>query len=202
MSNVNKILAGVTVASLVVGGAAVLTGYKAAGTAEEYEKQLVQAQEQNEALWNMISEAKGERRITRNELIVRVTTDEYAKKSLARQNRNFCNVKALQNGDVWKGQIGTDRFGHAIFSDAGYGFRAAAITIKAYEKKHGLRTLEELVGRYCQSSKKEYAAFLGKALKIPVDKPFSYTSRIHELVVAMARWESGEKVTLDYVKNI
>ena len=191
MSNVNKILAGVTVASLVVGGAAVLTGYTAAGTAEAYEKQLVQAQEQNEALWNMISEAKGERRITRNELIVRVTTDEYAKKSLARQNRNFCNVKALQNGDVWKGQIGTDRFGHAIFSDAGYGFRAAAITIKAYEKKHGLRTLEELVGRYCQSSKKEYAAFLSKALKIPVDKPFSYTSRIHELDVAMARGESG-----------
>lgn len=196
------ILTGVTLASMVVAGAGIFVGEKAVGQSEEMRKEMAILREQNLTLQAKIEEANGRRSITRNELYVTVRSDEYAKKSLARQNRNFCNVKSLQNGDVWKGQIGTDRFGHAIFSDAAYGFRAAAITIRSYEKKHGLKTLEELVGRYCQSSRKEYAAFLGKALKIAVDKPFSYSSRMHELIVAMARWESGESVSLDKIASL
>lgn len=196
------ILTGVTLASMVVAGAAVLVGEKAVGQSEEMRKEMAILREQNLTLQAEIEEANGRRNITRNELYVTVRSDEYAKKSLARQNRNFCNVKSLQNGDQWKGQIGTDRFGHAIFADAAYGFRAAAITIRSYEHKHGLRTLEELVNRFCQSSQKEYAQYLGKCLKIAVDKPFSYSARMQDLIVAMARWESGESVSLDKVASL
>lgn len=196
------IMTGVTVASLIVGGAGVMVGQKAVGQSEAMRKELAIMREQNLTLQAELEEANSQRRITRNDLFITVKSDEYARTSLARQNRNFLNVKTLSNGDLWKGQIGTDRFGHAIFSDAAYGFRAAAITIRSYEKKHGLKTLEELVGRYCQSSRKEYAAFLGKALKIAVDKPFSYSSRMHELIVAMARWESGESVSLDKIASL
>ena len=188
------IMTGVTVASLIVGGAGVLVGQKAVGQSEAMRKELAIMREQCLTLQADLEEAKSQKRISRNELVVTVKTDEYARRSLARQNRNFLNIKSLSNGQKWEGQIGEDRFGHAIFADAAYGFRAAAITLRSYEHKHGLRTLEELVGRFCQSNKTDYAKYLGKCLKIAVDKPFSYSARMHDLLVAMARWESGETV--------
>lgn len=38
-------------------------------------------------------------------------------------NNNLFNIKSLAN-DTWKGQVGTDRLGHAIFADKAYSIRA------------------------------------------------------------------------------
>ncbi|MBQ7606449.1 MAG: hypothetical protein IJU76_00455, partial [Desulfovibrionaceae bacterium] len=51
--------------------------------------------------------------------------------TLARKNLNFLNVK----GTGWVGQIGNDKFGHAIFSSLEYGIRAGSFVLKNYAKR-------------------------------------------------------------------
>ena len=52
--------------------------------------------------------------------------------TLAHLNNNPLNVK----GSNWLGQVGQDKFGHAIFASPDYGFRAAARLLLNYKAKH------------------------------------------------------------------
>ena len=68
--------------------------------------------------------------------------------SLAFRNRNLLNVK----GKNWQGQVGNDKFGHAVFKSWEYGVRAAAFTLRTYAVKHKLTTLESIVGRFAEGN--------------------------------------------------
>ena len=67
-----------------------------------------------------------------------------------RQNNYWC-VKAPSN-DTWRGQVGTDKSGHAIFADPVYSARAFARLMRNYRFKHEIITTRQLAMRYAPPS--------------------------------------------------
>lgn len=118
--------------------------------------------------------------------------------TLARQNNNPLNIK----GQGWKGQIGNDKLGHAIFESPEYGVRAAVLTLRSYAKKHKIQTVTEIVDRFCEANgktKMQYIKHICRALGIKPDEKFNLIGRMPELLKAMGRFESGEDVPNRYI---
>ncbi len=113
--------------------------------------------------------------------------------TLAVRNNNPLNIKTPRGGNKWVGQVGTDKFGHAIFGAPEHGIRAAANVLLSYYTRHGLDTLNGILNRFCEGNRREYAAFLAARLQIEPDKPFDVLQRLPELLHAMARFESGRE---------
>lgn len=111
--------------------------------------------------------------------------------TLAVRNNNPLNIKAIKT--PWKGQIGTDRHGHAVFDDPAHGIRAAANVLINYYLRHGLDTLNGVVGRFCTGNREQYVAYLSRRLGLRPDESFNILDRLPELLQAMARFESGKE---------
>lgn len=111
--------------------------------------------------------------------------------TLAVRNNNPLNIKAIKT--PWKGQIGTDRHGHAVFDDPAHGIRAAANVLINYYLLHGLDTLNGVVGRFCTGNREQYVAYLSRRLGLRPDESFNILDRLPELLQAMARFESGKE---------
>lgn len=67
-----------------------------------------------------------------------------------RQNNYWC-VKTPK-GDTWRGQVGSDLSGHAIFADPVYSARAFARLMRNYRFKHEIITARQLAMRYAPPS--------------------------------------------------
>lgn len=65
------------------------------------------------------------------------------------RNNNPGNLRL--SGDRWKGlrPVQTDKE-FFQFTDMRYGYRAMLITLRNYRKKHGLKTLSLMIGRYAR----------------------------------------------------
>lgn len=111
--------------------------------------------------------------------------------TLAVQNNNPLNIKTVKT--AWKGQIGTDRHGHAVFDTPEHGIRAAANVLINYYLRHGLDTINGVVGRFCTGNQQQYVAYLSRRLGIRPDETFDVLDRLPELLQAMARFESGRE---------
>ena len=126
--------------------------------------------------------------------------------TLSRKARNYVNVKAPRD-DYWRGQVGRDRHGHAVFESPEWSLRAGAIVLKNYSKRHGLNTIEGIVKRFSTCNHAEYIAFLCRRLKLRPNEKFDVVARMPELLPAMVKFESGAKVRpehmaiLDYLKE-
>lgn len=115
--------------------------------------------------------------------------------TLAVKNKNPLNVKCLGGNKKWKGQIGRDKIGHAVFRTWEDGIRAAAFVLKNYEAKHGINTIEDIVTRFAKAKgkvKDEYVGFLCKRMRLEPDEEFSIRKRLPELLKHMTRFESGQ----------
>lgn len=114
--------------------------------------------------------------------------------SLSVKNKNPLNIKKLDNGEKWEGQIGVDKQGHAIFSSWEYGMRAGAFTLRAYAQDHNVDTIDKLVGRFSEAKGEQfevYVLFLCKNLAISRNEKINLIQRMPELLRAMSRYESG-----------
>lgn len=117
-----------------------------------------------------------------------MSADENSKvNTLAVQNNNPCNIKAVRT--PWKGQVGTDKHGHAVL----HGIRAAANVLINYYLRHGLDTLNGVVGRFCTGNREQYVAYLSRRLGLRPNESFDVLARLPELLQAMARFESGRE---------
>lgn len=110
---------------------------------------------------------------------------------LAVRNRNPLNVKARKT-DPWKGQVGVDKFGHAVFESYEYGVRAAALTLRAYARRHKITTVQEMVERFAEGNHAGYIAHVCKVLKVKPKEEIDLVKRMPELLRVMARHESGK----------
>ena len=109
---------------------------------------------------------------------------------LAFKNRNPLNVKTPSSGK-WKGQVGTDKHGHAIFSSWEHGTRAASFTLRSYAIRHKIDTIDGLVERFCEGNKREYKKFLSKRLGVGVNEKISLLQYLPQLLKAMSKFETG-----------
>lgn len=111
--------------------------------------------------------------------------------TLAQKNNNPLNVKRPANGGRWKGQVGTDRFGHTIFKTEEYGIRAGALVLLTYARKHKIATVEELVRRFAEGNHEGYIKNLCRRLGVSPTEKIDLVQRMPELLRAMVRQESG-----------
>jgi len=118
--------------------------------------------------------------------------DEPKGNSMAIQNRNPLNVKALGKGDKWRGQIGVDKHGHAIFESWEYGFRAASITLRSYARKHKIDTIEGVVHRFAQGNRAQYIRYLSRKLGVGPREKIDLMEYMPHLLRHMSRFESGQ----------
>lgn len=126
--------------------------------------------------------------------------------TLAYKNCNPMNVKHLGK-QKWLGEVGRDHLGHVKFSSIHYGIRAGVLTLRSYQTRHGIKTLNGLIERFCGGNA-DYVRFLSKRLNLGPDEEFQIIPRIPELVLWMSAYESGRRVdpkiiaSLDILKKI
>lgn len=187
--------------AVATGGAVSMFMYRDA--AQKWEARYYHAAGQVEALraqlQERLQEAVPAEQSARQEIVISVADTEFAPKTLARQNRNWLNVRQPANGDKFVGSIGVDEANHIIFSHPVYSIRAGAMILKNYEKRHGINTLTGIVTRFAEGNRKEYAQFLSKRLGLAPDEPFSIRKRLPELVLAMINFETGERLGAEYI---
>jgi hypothetical protein len=126
--------------------------------------------------------------------------------TLAFANKNPMNVKHLGK-QKWLGEIGRDGQGHVKFSSIHYGIRAGVLTLRSYQTRHGIKTLNGIIDRFCGGNA-DYVRFLSRRLNLEPDEEFQIIPRIPELVLWMSAYESGRRVdpkilaSLDILKKI
>lgn len=132
------------------------------------------------------------------------------KTSAGIRNRNYLNVK----GRGWKGQIGSDPRGHAIFKSPEWGIRAGIVLLRTYWFTHRLRTIAAILSRWAPStdtvgsikgappnSPREYSAFVSRRMDglsptaaLSLFKPdgrLDNAKQLKQLFEAMAAYEIG-----------
>lgn len=129
------------------------------------------------------------------------------------RNNNPLNVK----GTEWRGQVGTDNRGHAVFSSQAWGARAAIVLLRTYWTKYELRTVAAILSRWAPAtdtvgsipgappnSPREYAEFVHQRTGIAPTEPlrlFDDQWRIDDgeqlaaLLSAMAAYENGRNAS-------
>lgn len=160
---------------------------------------LSKANKSNVELKRSISSLNAEKAVlTRKLNLMENSRSQCSLDTLARKNNNPFNVKVLEKG-LWKGQIGRDKHGHAVFSTEEYGIRAGAFVLKNYSRKHKIDTIDALVDRFCVGNTDEYKRFLSKSLGLKIDEKFSLIKRMPELMRAMYKFESGEEAPEKFI---
>lgn len=193
-------LVGVTVASIGVAGGWMLASVKAAKKTESYQVECLRLWEENSALRMKLAEAQPTGKTV--EMVVSVAGGEFGPKTIAQANRNLCNIKSLSNGQVWEGQIGTDRFGHAIFRHSAYSVRACALVLKSYERKHKIQTVKDLVYRFAEGNREPYIKHLCKILDVKPEEKISLTKRMPELLRGIVRFETGLSIGEEHLSLV
>lgn len=116
------------------------------------------------------------------------------------RNRNPGNLTELSGGQTWKGQISVDRApdGHnyVVFSDHHWGLRACARLLRNYQRKHGLKTVQELISRYAPpvaNPTSHYVEFVEQEMQLRPHQQIdlSDAGTLVELVKAVVRFECG-----------
>ena len=192
-------LVGVTIGGIAVGLYGLATSVMARTTLKLQIAENTRLVEENSALRMRLAKMQP---TTKQELIISVAGSEYAPRTLALKNRNYLNLKTLSNGDRWKGQIGEDPFGHAIFESPAWSIRAGAITLRTYERKHGIKTVTDLVHRFAEGNRPAYIKHLCRELGVKPDQKISLTKRLPELLKAMVYFETGQELGREHLELV
>lgn len=186
--------------SFIVGCYGLFVSYVARDHVDTYYNRCITLMDENAKLREQLSNATPTSR--KVEMTFNVGDDEFAPKTLARQNRNYLNIKKLSNGARWEGQIGVDVHGHVIFEHPAYSIRAGAMILKNYEDRHGINTIEGIINRFCEGNKKQYVSFLCKELDFKPRQKISIKKHLHRIIPAMIKFETGEDVGVEYTSII
>lgn len=110
------------------------------------------------------------------------------------RNHNPGNIR---HGDKWKGMREEQRDTAFVqFESAEYGIRALAKVLLAYQSKHGLRTIAQIIARWAPPNENDtpaYVAAVARALRVAADEPVVLTDRavMLPLVRAIIAHENG-----------
>jgi hypothetical protein len=110
------------------------------------------------------------------------------------RGNNPTNIKR-EDGVVWKGQTAeqTDPV-FVTFKTVPYGYRAAAIILDAYQRKHGLYTVDGMIRRWSATDQDAYVANVAKACGVKPNEHFLLRASLHlrTMLRAMTIQENGE----------
>lgn len=110
------------------------------------------------------------------------------------RNNNPGNIR---HGDKWQGMRAIQEDHSFVqFETAEYGIRALVKVLLAYQSKHGLRTIAEIIARWAPPSENDTAAYVAavaRTLRVAADEPVVLTDRavMLPLVRAIIAHENG-----------
>ena len=112
------------------------------------------------------------------------------------RNNNPLNIEYSPR-NRWRGQVGSDgRF--AIFSSREYGYRAALVILRNYQRRYGLWSLTEIICRWCPpvemgNNTRLYIATVARRGSLPMAEPLDLGNKsvVVRLLEAMTYVECG-----------
>lgn len=124
-------------------------------------------------------------------------------KQLPRGIRNH-NPLNIVIGNDWKGEVPNTDGRFEQFESDFYGYRAALILIRKYIEKYNLRTISQIVSRWCpDDNASDYASIVSSQAYIPLHKELSFSSKeeICDIVHAMTYVENGVHLSYDVIAD-
>jgi len=113
------------------------------------------------------------------------------------RNRNPGNIR--RSRDRWKGLSSrqTDP-AFFVFEAPLWGIRAMAVILRNYQRKHGLRTVGQIIRRWAPAVENDTAAYVAavaKAIRVqPRDRlDLSERATLRDLIAAIIRHENGQQ---------
>lgn len=108
------------------------------------------------------------------------------------------NPGNLRGKDAWIGKTGTDAKGFVTFKSPAAGLRAMAINMVNQQKKHGLETVRQIVGKYAPPSENDtgaYVARVSQALGVSPDQRISLRDPkvLSAMMDVMVHHENGQQ---------
>ena len=112
------------------------------------------------------------------------------------RNNNPLNIEYSPR-NRWRGQVGSDgRF--AIFTSREYGYRAALVILRNYQRRYHLLTLTEIIARWCPpgelgNNTRRYIATVARRGCLPMAEPLDLYNKsvVVRLLEAMTFVECG-----------
>lgn len=123
------------------------------------------------------------------------------------RNNNPGNIRNSHRTD-WCGEVAElDKMDQAFeeFKSMPYGIRAMMLLLKNYQKKYGLNSIEDLIGRYAPSSENNTAIYIRRVsmeMQIPSSAPLDLEDKatMCALVDAMCLVENGQRVSTEDIE--
>lgn len=101
----------------------------------------------------------------------------------------------VKTGSLWKGQTKSEgRF--IAFESAHYGLRALAVVLLRYESRHGLTSVEDIIGRFApahENNTAKYATFVANHLGVSVQEDIEVQPHLVLLMQAIVQYENGSQ---------
>lgn len=113
------------------------------------------------------------------------------------RNNNLLNVRALPNGQMWRGQTGVDPHGYAVFGTVEDGLHAAQTNLHSYAVRDGVQTLGQAIERWAPAAAgnatSAYGRYVSEKTGIALDQPINLADpKVQKPVMkAMAEFENG-----------
>jgi hypothetical protein len=111
------------------------------------------------------------------------------------RNRNPGNIR--RSRDRWKGlaplQLDPE---FCVFEAPIWGIRAMAVILRNYQRRHGLNTLAQIIGRWAPPAENDTSAYVGAVAKAVCLPPAAFIdlkdrAKLHALIAAIIRHENG-----------
>lgn len=121
------------------------------------------------------------------------------------RNNNPLNIR--RNKTKWEGlnEIQTDK-DFFQFKEMKYGYRAAIITLRTYQKKYKLTTIRQMIGRWAPPNENNTEAYIkivhqrsGLFVDVPID--LDNETQVVKLLSAMCFVENGVEANTQAIKD-
>lgn len=122
-----------------------------------------------------------------------LTPNERKRMPTGVRNNNLGNVKKLESGDKFVGQIGVDKDGFVIFADRIFSLRAAGLVALNYQHRHHIQTVRKFIERYTKTDREEYMKYMCAVLKVKPDQKVDFSARLPEVIKCLVTFEVGHK---------
>ncbi len=110
------------------------------------------------------------------------------------RNNNPGNLKHVPGID-WEGELGEDSDDFLVFESAEYGLRALARLLHTYAARDGVRTIDQLIGRYAPSgvySVDQYAKFVADDVGVSPCQTIDVDPLIPGIMGSIIWFENGQ----------
>ncbi len=127
--------------------------------------------------------------------------------NLGISNRNPLNIRYVAT-NKWKGLHPTQPAykGFCRFLAFDYGYRAAVLLVKSYIRRHGCNTPSKIIHRWAPPIENQtdlyVASVCGRSGLRPDEVISTEGMQIPRLVAAMAKQETGLRVTPEYIADL